>query len=78
LDLPECFYLPIAESVRLQVEQAKLILPWWKAVSNEALYPIHIKLRINDTILIDKFEWDLSNSQNDPDHFARTFCAEMV
>jgi len=78
LDLPECFYTPIADSIRTQVEQAKRYLPWFDADKDESLHPISIKLRINDTIVLDRFEWDLSNPRNDPDHFARTFCAEMV
>ncbi|OQR98201.1 SWI/SNF-related matrix-associated actin-dependent regulator of chromatin [Achlya hypogyna] len=77
LDLPDCFYAPIIASLKAQLAAAKKYLPWSAAVKSEALYRIYIKLRINDTVLLDTFEWDLHNSANDPEHFARSFCADM-
>lgn len=56
LDLPECFYKRIASSIEAQVEKAKRSLPWHAAVKNESLHPIFINIRLNDTILIDRFE----------------------
>ncbi|EQC25523.1 hypothetical protein SDRG_16606 [Saprolegnia diclina VS20] len=77
LDLPDCFYAPIIESIKAQVAAATKYLPWSSVVKSEALYRIYIKLRINDTILLDTFEWDLHNPSNDPEQFARVFCSEM-
>ncbi|KAF0690528.1 Aste57867_18077 [Aphanomyces stellatus] len=78
LDLPDCFYVPIADAIRKQVEQASPLLPVGDAVpTSPCLVPISLKLRLNDTLLLDTFEWDLSNPANDPDQFARVLCAEM-
>ncbi|CAK4644591.1 hypothetical protein AeMF1_021852 [Aphanomyces euteiches] len=85
LDLPECFYVPITEAIRKQVEQAKPFLlssttsstSSSNSTSASHLCPIFIKLRLNDTVLIDSFEWDVKNTANDPDHFARVLCAEV-
>nr|CCA20838.1 SWI/SNFrelated matrixassociated actindependent regulator of chromatin putative [Albugo laibachii Nc14] len=77
LDLPECFYREIANSVASQVEAAKRTIPWHQGVVTESLHPIHINLRIKDTVLIDRFEWDLSNEQNDPEYFAQVMCDEL-
>ncbi|DAZ97659.1 TPA: hypothetical protein N0F65_009660 [Lagenidium giganteum] len=77
LDLPECFYKRIAESIKSQVEKAKRSMPWHEAVTGESLHPIFINIRLNDTILIDRFEWDLGNADNDPEHFARVLCEEL-
>jgi SWI/SNF-related matrix-associated actin-dependent regulator of chromatin subfamily B protein 1 len=56
LDLPECFYKKIAESIHSQVELARRSLPWDEAVRKESIHPICINIRLNDTILIDRFE----------------------
>ncbi|CCI47041.1 unnamed protein product [Albugo candida] len=77
LDLPECFYKEIADSIASQVEIAKRTIPWHQSVVTESLHPIYINLRIKDTILIDRFEWDLSIEKNDPEYFAQVMCDEM-
>lgn len=77
LDLPECFYKRIAKSVQEQVEKAQKSLPWHKAVNSESLHPIFINLRLNDTVYIDRFEWDLSNPHNSPERFARVVCEDL-
>lgn len=56
LDLPECFRKRIASQIEAQVEKGKRSMPWHDAVANESLHPIYINIRINDTILIDRFE----------------------
>lgn len=57
LDLPESFRKRIASQIEAQVEKGKRSLPWHEAVSAaESLHPIFINIRINDTILIDRFE----------------------
>ncbi|ETV96885.1 hypothetical protein H310_10161 [Aphanomyces invadans] len=79
LDLPDCFYVPIANAIRQQVDAAVPLLAEPKATdpSTSSLVPIHIKLRLHDTIVLDSFEWDVSNPSNSPEHFAATFCADM-
>ncbi|RQM28823.1 hypothetical protein B5M09_006698 [Aphanomyces astaci] len=79
LDLPDCFYAPIATAIRLQVEAATSYVhkPSSTTKKDTALIPIYIKLRINDTVLIDSFEWDVSNDLNNPDAFAAALCADL-
>ncbi|KAE9280362.1 hypothetical protein PF008_g28151 [Phytophthora fragariae] len=77
LDLPECFYKRIAKSIEEQVEKAQRSLPWHEAVTTESLHPIFINLRLNDTIYIDRFEWDLNNPNNSPECFARVVCEDL-
>ncbi|KAG2778973.1 hypothetical protein Pcac1_g10833 [Phytophthora cactorum] len=77
LDLPNCFYKRIAKSIREQVEKAKKSLPWNEAVTGESLHPIFINLRLNDTIYIDRFEWDLNNPNNSPERFAQVVCEDL-
>ncbi|KAI9993568.1 hypothetical protein PInf_015691 [Phytophthora infestans] len=77
LDLPNCFYKRIAKSIQEQVEKAQKSLPWNEAVTGESLHPIFINLRLNDTIYIDRFEWDLNNSNNSPERFAQIVCEDL-
>ncbi|KAH7469173.1 Chromatin structure-remodeling complex protein BSH [Phytophthora ramorum] len=77
LDLPECFYKRIAKSIQEQVEKARRSLPWHEAVTKESLHPIFINLRLNDTIYIDRFEWDLNNPNNSPEQFAQVVCEDL-
>ncbi|KAG1708809.1 hypothetical protein DVH05_022430 [Phytophthora capsici] len=77
LDLPDCFYKRIAKSIQEQVEKAQKSLPWSEAVANESLHPIFINLRLNDTIYIDRFEWDLNNPNNSPERFAQVVCEDL-
>ncbi|CAI5741497.1 unnamed protein product [Peronospora destructor] len=77
LDLPDCFYKRIAKSIQEQVEKAQKSLPWHEAVTSESLHPIFINLRLNDTIYIDKFEWDLNDPNNSPEQFARIVCEDL-
>lgn len=57
LDLPESFRKRIAAQIEAQVVKGKRSVPWHEAVdTNESLHPIFINIRINDTILIDRFE----------------------
>ncbi|POM71634.1 SWI/SNF-related matrix-associated actin-dependent regulator of chromatin [Phytophthora palmivora] len=77
LDLPNCFYKRIAKSIQEQVEKAKKSLPWHEAVACESLHPIFINLRLNDTIYIDRFEWDLNNPNNSPERFAQAVCEDL-
>ncbi|KAG7384158.1 hypothetical protein PHYPSEUDO_002942 [Phytophthora pseudosyringae] len=77
LDLPDCFYKRIAKSIQEQVEKAQKSLPWHEAVTRESLHPIFINLRLNDTIYIDRFEWDLNNPNNSPERFAQVVCEDL-
>ncbi|KUF87559.1 Chromatin structure-remodeling complex protein BSH [Phytophthora nicotianae] len=77
LDLPNCFYKRIAKSIQEQVEKAQKLLPWSEAVTGESLHPIFINLRLNDTIYIDRFEWDLNNPNNSPERFAQVVCEDL-
>ncbi|RLN73133.1 hypothetical protein BBJ28_00002797 [Nothophytophthora sp. Chile5] len=73
-----CFYKRVARSIQEQVEKAQRSLPWHEAVTSESLHPIFINLRLNDTIYVDRFEWDLSNPDNSPERFAQVVCEELV
>ncbi|RLN65118.1 hypothetical protein BBP00_00003019 [Phytophthora kernoviae] len=77
LDLPQCFYKRIARSIQEQVEKANKSLPWHEAVTSESLHPIFINLRLNDTIYVDRFEWDLSNPHNSPERFAQVVSEDL-
>uniref|UniRef100_K3WLA0 HMG box domain-containing protein n=1 Tax=Globisporangium ultimum (strain ATCC 200006 / CBS 805.95 / DAOM BR144) TaxID=431595 RepID=K3WLA0_GLOUD len=77
LNLPESFRKRIASQIEAQVEKGKRSMPWHEAVTSESLHPIYINIRINDTILIDRFEWDLSNPSNSPEQFAQVLCEEL-
>lgn len=46
-------------------------------MNEESLHPIFLNLRLNDTILIDRFEWDLSCPSNQPEEFARVLCEDL-
>jgi SWI/SNF-related matrix-associated actin-dependent regulator of chromatin subfamily B protein 1 len=78
LDLPDCFYTRIAKSIQDQVDKSQRSLPWHEAVKSESLHPIFINLRLNDTIYIDRFEWDLNNPNNSPERFAQGVCEDLV
>ncbi|GMF61644.1 unnamed protein product [Phytophthora fragariaefolia] len=52
-------------------------MPWHEAVTTESLHPIFINLRLKDTIYIDRFEWDLNNSNNSPEQFAQVVCEDL-
>lgn len=78
LDLPEVFHKPIKSSIETQVDKARRTKPWHEAVTSESLHPIFINLRINDTIFIDRFEWDLSDPHNSPEQFAQGVCEDLV
>ncbi|KAF1331513.1 Swi/snf-related matrix-associated actin-dependent regulator of chromatin, partial [Globisporangium splendens] len=56
LNLPESFRKRIASQIEAQVEKGKRSMPWHESVTSESLHPICINIRINDTILIDRFE----------------------
>lgn len=57
LDLPEAFRKRLITQIEAQVEKGKRSMPWHEAVeTSESLHPIFINIRINDTILIDRFE----------------------
>lgn len=57
LDLPDSFRKRIVAQIDAQVEKGKRSMPWHEAVeASESLHPIFINIRINDTILIDRFE----------------------
>ncbi|RLN50453.1 hypothetical protein BBJ29_000970 [Phytophthora kernoviae] len=64
-------------SIQEQVEKANKSLPWHEAVTSESLHPIFINLRLNDTIYVDRFEWDLSNPHNSPERFAQVVSEDL-
>ncbi|KAG7822941.1 hypothetical protein KL909_003544 [Ogataea angusta] len=40
--------------------------------------PISVDITIGNNQLVDKFDWDLANPDNDPEEFARVMCEEMA
>jgi SWI/SNF-related matrix-associated actin-dependent regulator of chromatin subfamily B protein 1 len=43
----------------------------------EILKTIKLDIRIDDIVLTDQFEWDINNSNNSPEIFAKTLCADL-
>ena len=41
------------------------------------IWSIEIDARVSNICLKDKFEWDISNSENSPEDFAMTLCNEL-
>ncbi|CDK29885.1 unnamed protein product [Kuraishia capsulata CBS 1993] len=39
--------------------------------------PIKLEITIGNNQLVDQFEWDINNSDNDPEEFSRVLCEEM-
>ncbi|RHY49704.1 hypothetical protein DYB34_012667 [Aphanomyces astaci] len=73
---------PTGRTTLVQIPQVEAATSYVHKPSNTtkkdtALIPIYIKLRINDTVLIDSFEWDVSNDLNNPDAFAAALCADL-
>ncbi|CAI8502156.1 unnamed protein product [Pichia kudriavzevii] len=64
----------IVESVKDQISDVHPL------VVNPALdlrFPINLDITIANNQLVDRFDWDLMNEENDPEDFAETLCAEF-
>lgn len=73
--IPQTHYSAILASAKEQITDFQRVPD---EMVGELRVPIRIDITINNTQLIDQFEWDILNyNDNDPEEFARTMCEEM-
>mmetsp|Transcript_4633 Transcript_4633/g.11465 ORF Transcript_4633/g.11465 Transcript_4633/m.11465 type:complete len:366 (+) Transcript_4633:16-1113(+) len=86
MDFPDHMVEPIRKEMERQIQSANrglLSAPppipssWNVSVSNEALRIIRLNIVHNEKRLIDQFEWDVYDSSNSPEAFARTLANDM-
>ncbi|GAV63382.1 SNF5 domain-containing protein [Cephalotus follicularis] len=76
LKLPPPFITQIAQSIQSQLTE-------FRSYEGQDMYtgakivPIKLDLRVNHTLIRDRFLWDLNNFSSDPEDFARTFCKDL-
>ena len=76
---PGVFVNPIASTIRAQIEQTNSDSTN-KEVFKEAIDKrviIKLNIQVGNTNLIDQFEWDMADSNNSPEYFAKVLCAEL-
>lgn len=76
LDLNPVTFIPaIAQSIRQQLESH----PSDNIIEDNTDQRVTIKLNIHvgNVSLVDQFEWDMSEPQNNPDEFAKKLAAEL-
>lgn len=76
VDIPPHVFVPaIAGAIRQQCEQ----YTGDEVACDEEDRRVIIKLNIHvgNMSLIDQFEWDLSNPENNPEEFARSVCSDL-
>jgi len=79
LDLPQSFETEIAKQIEDRVIQyiKEQKLRSRSSKKDEEIIPIEIDLRIDDLYFRDKFTWDTSNQDADPEYFARVLCTDV-
>lgn len=45
-------------------------------MNNDILF-LQLNIHVGNISLVDQFEWDMSESDNSPEDFAQTLCAEL-
>ncbi|KAG1661663.1 SWI/SNF-related matrix-associated actin-dependent regulator of chromatin subfamily B member 1 [Nymphon striatum] len=76
LDLPPmAFVTAIAQSVRQQIEA----FPTDNLLEEQADQRVMIKLNVHvgNISLVDQFEWDMSEKENNPENFSLKLCSEL-
>ncbi|CAA6663672.1 unnamed protein product [Spirodela intermedia] len=77
LKLPPTFITHVAQSIQTQLAEFRS-LEGQVMYCTEKIVVLKIDLRVNNTVIRDQFQWDLSNLDSDPEEFARTFPAIAV
>ncbi|CAA7400161.1 unnamed protein product [Spirodela intermedia] len=76
LKLPPTFITHVAQSIQTQLAEFRS-LEGQVMYCTEKIVVLKIDLRVNNTVIRDQFQWDLSNLDSDPEEFARTFCRDL-
>lgn len=77
LDLPISTFLPaISQSIHQQIESHSDSTPFDGQLSDQRAI-IKLNIHVGNQSLVDQFEWDMSDENNNPEEFARKLCAEL-
>lgn len=77
LDLPVHTFLPaIAQSMHQQIESHSEALPVDVQVQDQRAL-LKLNIHVGNQSLVDQFEWDMSNDENNPEEFATKLCSEL-
>ena len=76
LALPNIFIDAISTSIMRQIDSYEPITIK-KDLKNGNIHPISLDIRIQDIILHDQFEWDLTSSTSNPEFFANVLVADL-
>jgi SWI/SNF-related matrix-associated actin-dependent regulator of chromatin subfamily B protein 1 len=76
MDLPEKLEYHVSQSIRRQLKEHKHIK--FQTEQGESIFLIKLDMCINGFALIDQFEWDINNTENSPELFARALAADLV
>eukprot|EP00164_Ancoracysta_twista_P006014 GFYU01008296.1.p1 GENE.GFYU01008296.1~~GFYU01008296.1.p1 ORF type:complete len:646 (-),score=133.55 GFYU01008296.1:729-2666(-) len=80
LDLPHVFEREIEEAIITQVERNT---QWMEARADlesqvgEIIFPMQLDIRVDDIVLRDQFDWNIVDSKNSPESFAKTLCSDL-
>jgi SWI/SNF-related matrix-associated actin-dependent regulator of chromatin subfamily B protein 1 len=49
----------------------------YEKIEGEIIKTIKLDIRIGDIVFTDQFEWDINNTNNSPEDFAKNLCADL-
>ncbi|KAF6023090.1 SMARCB1 [Bugula neritina] len=76
LDLNPIHFVPaIAGAIKQQLEANSCAEPDPSCTDQRVI--IKLNIHVGNISLVDQFEWDMSEPQNNPESFARTLCADL-
>lgn len=77
LDLPaHTFLTAIAQSIHQQIESHSEALPADDQVQDQRAL-LKLNIHVGNQSLVDQFEWDMSNEDNNPEEFATKLCGDL-
>ncbi|CAI4230321.1 unnamed protein product [Auanema sp. JU1783] len=77
LDLPSNNFQPaVAAAIHQQLEAATEAPPLDNNVSDQRAI-LKLNINVGNQSLVDQFEWDMSDPNNNPEDFARSLCSEL-
>ncbi|KAF9928484.1 SWI/SNF chromatin-remodeling complex subunit [Mortierella alpina] len=71
------YHLPVLSTTMPPIEDQDPVVQDEGRPSQELRILIKIDITVANTSLVDQFEWDISCSNNDPEHFAEVLAAEL-
>ncbi|XP_017770292.1 PREDICTED: SWI/SNF-related matrix-associated actin-dependent regulator of chromatin subfamily B member 1 isoform X3 [Nicrophorus vespilloides] len=78
LDLNPLTFVPaIAQAIRQQLEVFPNEPPGIIEENCDQRVIIKLNIHVGNTSLVDQVEWDMSQKENNPEHFANKLCAEL-